>query len=405
MIKKTLIIAIIFFVIALLVGSYFLFFNRSSPEAENSDSEFPFGGLSGDNPLTNSPEISSTDTSLGENIIPVTPLMNLSRLPIAGTHVSKVSTSTLVRYNIRASGHTYEVNLNAGTTSKLTNTTIPRIQESFWLSNGTRTLLRYVNETGDGITTYNAEITKKLLASPTEVGELTGKFMTENITNLAVSPDSKRFFFITESEMGAQGYVTDAVNDTQTQIFSFPVSEWITQWPTQDTITVTTKPSSRIDGYVYSLNTKTRVFKKMLGGVLGLTTLTNPTAEYIAYADNQLNLSIFDVKSQTSSPTNVKTLPEKCVWSKKDTTILYCAVSTKAVYGTLPDSWYQGKVTFQDEFYKIDTKNKQFDAVSLLEKTHNQKMDIINPILSAQDDYIIFTNRNNGTLWSLEINR
>lgn len=402
MLKKILIIAIIFFIGAALVTWYVLFFRNSPTTVVPSENTgLPISEEGGDNFNAQFSSAPYEEDANGNYVIPVSALMNLSQQPVAGAYVTQIGTSTLVRYNLRSSGHITEVNVGTGTTTKIANTTIPKIYESVWLSSG-QTLIRYLDEK-NSIVTYNAKIVTPTATNGLEIGELSGTFMPTQITSLSRSPSNKEIFFLREEGAGSAGYITDSAGTKTTGVFNSPLSEWNTQWPYASSIMLTTKPSYSVNGYLYSLNPSTKGVKKIMGGVLGLTTLVNPSGEFVAYANNTLTLRIHPIQSGADVITTVKTLPEKCVWSQKNKTTLYCAASTQGIRGNFPDDWYQGKVSFADEIYKIDTKTGNSSVLSALAQDYTNPLDIINPELSKNEDYIIFTNKIDGTLWSFHL--
>ena len=53
----------------------------------------------------------------------------------------------------------------------------------------------------------------------------------------------------------------------------------------------------------------------------------------------------------------LETLPEKCVWSKADASIFYCAVPENIPADNIyPDVWYQGLMSFSDAIWKVNIK-------------------------------------------------
>ncbi len=404
MLKKVLIGSIIFFVLAVGFTSYMLFFRKSTPEG-TSPTYQPFGQTSGEAPLSNTsnPNISTPD--IGENSpINVSPLMRISREPAAGGIIIQSGQNALVRYTLRATGHINETNLRTGTSSRVANTTIPKLYESLWFPGGNRTLMRYLNDSGTSITTYDAEfVAPKSTTTPSSLFEVRGSFLSSGITTLAISPDAQKIFFLQEDVGKGIGFVSDAAGLKRTQIFNSPLKEWTAEWPSQSQITLTTKPTYITPGYIYSLNPTSGSLKKIFGGISGLTTKTNPTSELIAFADNTMNLKILTAKTGVAAPTNLSTLPEKCVWSKADKDVIYCAVPTNGRGNNYPDTWYQGSVSFTDDIYKIDTKAQKYYLVAALQKNFGASIDAINLSLSSNGDYLLFSNKKDDTLWSLSL--
>jgi hypothetical protein len=134
--------------------------------------------------------------------------------------------------------------------------------------------------------------------------------------------------------------------------------EWLVSWPKEGTITLTTKPSATIPGFLYFLNSQTGNFSRVIGNINGLTTKTNRDASEVLYSDSLSGtpkLYLLNVKSGERKLLLWNTLPEKCLWSNTDVKIVYCAVPKGFPTGDYPDAWYQGLVNFTDDIWMINT--------------------------------------------------
>jgi len=72
-------------------------------------------------------------------------LRKISEKPIAGALAFKSGESTLVRFVDKASGHIFEANVQDTNLQRLTNTTMPKIQEAVWAGENS-VVLRYLKE-------------------------------------------------------------------------------------------------------------------------------------------------------------------------------------------------------------------------------------------------------------------
>jgi hypothetical protein len=404
MLKKVLIIAILFFVIAVGITGYMLFY-RNSPHKKGELTDgttSPFGGNPGDRVLPTT-ETTPTQNQAVNIRIPITDLMNLSPDPVVGSVAFTRGGTPYVRYNLRATGHVLEVNLITGTSSKISNKTIPKLQQAFWMPDGKQTFIQYLDNSESSITTYYSEFKQGTTSSDTYIEE--GGFFRPNISSLAVAPDAKKIFSLIDNQYGGFGIITDKKDENSHELFISPLHEWIAEWPEANTITITTKPASSVGGYMYFLNAKTGAQRKIIGNVIGLTTLTNPTAQKILYTDASLALRLLDVATQTSVALPAQTLPEKCVWSKKQKNIIYCAIPSTIPYSSYPEDWYQGKVGFSDNIYSIDTSKGTYTSLAQLDSTYKKSIDVTNMSISSNEDYLIFSNKKDGTLWSLKLSQ
>jgi len=102
----------------------------------------------------------------------------------------------------------------------------------------------------------------------------------------------------------------------------------LSQWPTNNAITLSTKPSANIPGYMYSMDGTGKNLGQVLGNVNGLTTMESPNGKFILYGDNNLSLYIYRTDTKNSAVLGIKTLPEKCVWGSGND-VIYCAVPNR----------------------------------------------------------------------------
>ncbi|MBP9771406.1 MAG: hypothetical protein KBD16_00560 [Candidatus Pacebacteria bacterium] len=269
------------------------------------------------------------------------------------TSAGLLATTTLesARFVDRKTGNIYDFSLETGDTKRLTNTTIPRIQEALFGVNGSAVALRYLADDNETIETYLAPLSTDLYASSTE---LVGSFLQQNIPSLAWSPTGAELSYVTITNTGATGRIANANGTNARVIFSSPLTEWNIAWKTPDALLFTTNPSHYAPGTIARV-TPTGGKTHLLSGTRGLTALANPSGSRIVYSfsdGSATKLFVYDAGSRESTALALTTLPEKCVWANDDNII--CAIPN-TLYEKLPDAWYQNTVSFTDTFWMIDT--------------------------------------------------
>ena len=143
-----------------------------------------------------------------------------------------------------------------------------------------------------------------------------------------------------------------------------------------------------------------------MGDIVGLTTLKKPDGTGLIYGSTVAqNISLFykDLIKNTGAFLTENTLPEKCVWSKKNTDTLYCAVPRVIPISNYPETWYQGLVSFSDNLLKINTKTGAIDMLIDPTVEAGQAIDGIKLSLDDKENYLIFINKKDSSLWSLEL--
>lgn len=404
--RKTKIIFIIVFIIvgAIMLGLYF--YNKKNTSNTNTTTSFyqkfnPFGGsnkVTNEGDTTNNPETNTTETTEKNK-----KLHKLTDFAVAGaaffedTRVSSTPGSTpeivpSLRYVERATGHVYQMYLDNKTIGKISNSTIPMVHETIFDSKANSMIFRYLSPEDKSITSFLATLGGK------------SGFLNTNILQVSLSPDKSKFFSIIKNTNGVIG-VTKSFNETKTsQVFTSAFSEWLPQWVTEQSVYLTTKPSYLVDGSVFSLNISNGTLTKLFGGVAGLTTLASVDGKEILYSastNTGPRLNVFNIKNHTSVDLDKFGLPEKCIWSS-DNINVYCAIPSTIKGTQFPDSWYQGIISFDDFFVKINTATK---SVSTLANSVEEgtPVDGTNLFLSKTEDKLFFINKKDYTLWSLDL--
>ena len=310
-----------------------------------------------------------------------------------------------LRYTAKADGKVYETFADAINETQFTTTVIPKVYDAYFANKCQSVAMRYLNDDGKTIETFVGALPKEVLGGDTASDtEIKGSFLPENISDLNVSPDTLSLFylFIQGDNDSSVGITADSLGGKKVQIFSSPFTEWLSQWPNSRMITLTTKPSAGVPGYMYAVDPNKKDFNKILGNINGLTTLASPSGKLILYSNDNLSLSIYNTDTKNSSPLGLKTLAEKCVWGKLSDTI-YCAVPKNIEGSNYPDTWYQGEVSFADNIWKINTADGTTSLISDPASTVGEDIDGIKLALDENQNYLFFINKKDSYLWELNL--
>ncbi|HEX2792301.1 MAG TPA: hypothetical protein VHO23_01115 [Candidatus Paceibacterota bacterium] len=399
--------------IGLLVGAYFLFFAgngtglTATPGGTFGTADDRAGGLG-----------AVTDTGVpvsgaGTQVAPR--LLQLSSAPVAkgafslytpaqtatassstatGTPetVVTVPEETEVRYIDRQSGNVYSFRIHERVMTRLSNKTLPGIEEANWSRSGDRAFVRFLEGVGDG----QERISTFMLPANGEGGY----FLEQDIEQVLVASTS----IVTRTASGSGSSVASASLDGTgaVSLFTSPLRSIMLSYFGSGFI-ATTKPSASLDGYSFSVD-RAGSFTRLLGPLAGLSTLASPDASRVLYTYSdrgKIVTQVLSLADRTTVPLPLATLPEKCVWSS-DSATLYCGVPT-ALTGTLPDDWHQGARAFSDRIWKIDLATRVatlvFDPVQLADT----QIDAISLTLDNANDVLVFMNKTDGSLWSYDL--
>jgi len=412
-------IIIISAVILLILGGLLFFYFRSAntggnqPQTAQSNVN-PFGNAPGNKPSTgvagNAAGSGGQTVQIGTSTQVLARLTELYSNPTSGSmfFVNK-SNQDVLQFVDRANGNVYQYlpQPQSGQATRLTNTTIPKIEETVWSATGNSLIYRYLENDTDTINSFSGAIS---ISSSTNggLGQVTGAFLDQNIAELVADPKGDKIFGLKEKSdgSGSSGILSNFDGTGKKQIFDSPVSFWNISWPATSIIAFTTKPTYKDFGYLFFFNTGSYTFSRILGDVAGLSTVTNGDASLVAYSgseNNAFGLSIYDVKNKTDKTITIPTLADKCVWSAKDDTVLYCGVPQTIPPDNYPDAWYQGTESFSDNIWMIDTKSAVATELYQTNPAQGENIDMMDLAMSPDDKYLSFTNKNDLSEWMLAI--
>lgn len=408
-------IALVAILAALLI--YYFFFNANNggigpgfptststptiPRPTGGGGNQPGGGGSSGGGETGGGGGGGTTGNLPGSFRPI--LRQITTIPTASGVIFEKDNRSYIRYIERAKGNVYETDATVVKASRLSNTTIPQVYEAFWNNNGGSVMARLLKDS-DTIQTFSATVVPKGSGE----GELRGEFLTGDIKNLVLSPSGTQISYLINNPDGVSGILASFDGRKKVQIFDSPLKEWLLSWPKENIVTVTSKAGAGSNGLLMFIDTGTGKKEVVLSGVKGLTTLTSSDGSKVLYSmssQNTLSTKLLKVADKSSSPFSLTTLPEKCVWSRLKKNIVYCAVPENLPGADYPDSWYQGVASFRDEIWKIDTETGASEFIMNLGDQSRVDFDAVNLKLNSKENFILLTNKNDLTLWELQLSQ
>jgi len=380
-----------------IAGYFYLTNTKVSPNGEVSLTE---GGLVENNTLPEEDTTSVPTADLAPGEVPR--LRKISATPISGAEIFTLKTGTssqdsVIKYIDRATGNAYQTTRNSLETKRITTTTLPKTYFAYFMDGGISVVLQSLTESS-AVSTYVASLNE---AS----SEIFGKYIRENAFPLVVSPFKNRFFYLTKESTGAVGYISDS-KTKETQVFSHPLSDWSVQWVNENTLMFTTKPASAIQSVSYLYDLRVKKLSKVFGPKNGLTALSSPLLDKIIYSETiqeKLLTGIHDTKTNSDTYLEQTTLADKCVWSSTSV-IVYCGVPKTIPSGKLPDIWYQGLLSTNDRIVAINTNTQEETIIVDPQNEAGEEIDTQDLKLSADGNYLIFTNKKDLSLWGLKLN-
>lgn len=322
------------------------------------------------------------------------------------TFVNKEGEPSL-RYIEKGTGHINEIAFSERIPTKVSNTTITGVNESYWGKDGSVVIFKRLESPSNSIQTIYGVIEAGSSAEVTaegSVGKLIGTVLPVDTMGIAISPAKDKVFYTVKQGDSTIGIISPldvkGPSSNKIQVWNSPVSEWIASWPKTSSIYLQTRASSQEKGYLYSISLdKSNKLKREFGDVIGFTAKVSPSGGKTLYSETTGTgfVAYFsDTASGGISMFPARTLPEKCVWDKQNESTLYCGVPRTITGSKYPDSWYQGAVSFTDEIWKIDLDTNSGTAIIDANTLGENNIDVTNPILSDDGNYLGFINKKTG---------
>ena len=427
--KFFIIITIILAIFVLALTGYYFIIQSNTPGSKVTTTSvfknfFPFGGNTASVPTTG-----TTQTNTLTNEPPVSTLVDvkLRKLyadPIAGFGDTETASGTVVRFMDTATGHVFETDLFSPRQERITNTTIPVVYNAYWGNDINSFITMYLKDNDRTVSTYSVYLSR---ASTTRGSEGGIKLLTNTQVpsiNLSSNPYvisaiplaqevasisvlNSNMFYVVQSQYGSTGFISNLHGGKQKQVWNSPITEIIPQFVNDTTIAITTKPYQNVSGFLYFINTITGGVKRVLGDIPGLSTLVSPDAKKVLNfaSGGGVALSVMHTDTQVQDTVTPTTFPEKCVWSKKDTTVVYCAVPHQILGEESLTDWYKGKKQFSDDVWKYDLTTNTSHVIENISTDTTDEIDVIKPVLTPNEKYLLFVNKKDGALWSLDLTK
>jgi len=338
-------------------------------------------------------------------------LRAVAKVPVIGATVYDQDGLQMIRYTERGTGNVLDTALaTVEPATTVSSNSITRIGESLWSPDGTVTLVRRYTSDAAGLTNYLGRIvsngtTTDGQRTPTK---LDGRALPENIVDAALSPDGEYVFFLERTDAGVTGYLESTSLGVRRSVWSSPLTNLSIAWDAPETIVVYTNPASIGEGMVWLLNPAYGTSNLVLAKQYGLAARTDPTGERILYSMLETKEGVPSLRLLDTDMGKVVFLPqttivEKCAWGTVQTDRLYCAIAANITASGYLEQWYMGRMESQDTIWQIDladgTAQQVLNPVELTKDT----FDIVDLVVSPNEDFLIFRTRQNSILWATRI--
>lgn len=340
-------------------------------------------------------------------------VFKISDGPVAGATFMQEPrpTTTVARFVMQQNGHVLDLPIDSpGSVARaVSNTTIPGALEVVWEmgSDATRqaalgAVLRYADQ---GII-KSVVLNFPQTSATTTVQPVRIQFLPDNISSLAASPDGTSIVYLVATAGGSDGYVARADGTNQKKLFSLPLSQVTVLWPSTGTILATSRAAAGVPGIAFSVQAASGAVSPILYAA-GLTATADPGFNQVVYqnADGADNFTYaHNTKTNLDRSLSFDPIPEKCIWSRVEQSLMYCAVPLSYVPGDYLDLWHKGAASVADS---IVSYNLATGANTIIATPGSAQggvaSDILQMALSADEKYLLFVKKGDRGLWGVRL--
>jgi len=360
-----------------------------------------FGGLFGSTYENITANTSDFEAGASASSTAITPrLWQITKTPVAGAGFmsSTAEASSTIRFVERGTGYVLEAEPGSGKLARLTNTLVPRVYEALIGENGA-VILRGVNDAG--FITTSAGLATSTMATSKDPSALNLSILPQNIQDIVLSPNGEKIVYLLREEDGRASIVQSMWNGMGSKrLATLGVSGWQMRWLSDARIFLTQNPAEGIVNNAYELK-KDGALSRVLSGANGLVIL--PRENSSAYLSSSAG---FILSARTNPKASTITLPirttaDKCVWSPNEEFVAYCAVPQILPEEGALAARLRGEMHTSDSWWRVDVNASR---VELLYAPGNMlQIDVENPSVDANGEYIAFMNARDKSLWLLRI--
>lgn len=387
--KRLLLFTIIIFMAVL---SAFLIYNayKSEPTIEETAEE------AAKRLATEEGEVDRKIVYTGEGTTASRTLFSITTEPIVSPVVT--DDKTFIKYFLQENGQLYKSSFDGDKTLQISASPLKNFTKGIWSINK-HWMISLFTDSSDTVTKYFYDYKTN---SPIK--------LNQNIKYLSWSPDGNEIAYHYENEYLNENNISISYPDgTNTQsVFETRLQDLIVDWTTNDSITIWQKPSGFVESSVYSIDTTTGEFSKLIDKKYGLNISWSPMKNKLLYSATNKNgkdigLYLADSEGKNAKNLNIVSLVEKTAWSHDNRTIYYAQPKVISTNETvLPDDFYKGIFHSSDILWRVNTET--MDKTMLFFPSDTAiKIDAENLFLSPEEDYLFFINRYDGRLYGINL--
>lgn len=326
-------------------------------------------------------------------------LWQVTKTPVAGANFIPLGASSTLRFVERGTGYVLEADPEKGVLRRITNTLIPRVYEALVGVNGS-IILRSIDES-ENIITSAGQITSTSTSTTTAPKALAVRQLQQNIRTIALHPSGEEILYLEQRSNEKSSVIRAAWNGTGVRsIGELGIEGWQIHW-LSDNRMIFVQNAGGGPNYAYEFM-ENKTLSSLATAALGLSVLPRTNSPTLLYSNlaGGLVLSV-RVDTKTDPLTlSIRTSADKCVWAPEKVLIVYCAVPQTLPSADFLDAHLKGEGHTADTWWRVDVRTGRTEILS----TENMpQIDVENPVMDPEGNYIAFMNARDKSLWLLRV--
>lgn len=305
------------------------------------------------------------------------------------------ATSTVIIFVDKMTGYIYGYPLETGKLFQISNTIMPGVYDAYIFEDGKKVFMRYIDQEKNKIVGVIANI-PNVQENEMPLPLTNIQYISSQVTSIATNYKRDKVSYLVANDTGSSIYTLTAKGPAL--VISSPFKEWNLSYG-GDNLYVTTKPSAYVIGATLSVPT----FQPEVTEKTGLMSTPGEGGVIVNSMWSSQGVATFISNNGEMKLITSQTLASKCAWGEKK--FLLCGVPRTPSRKTegMPDDWLQGRVSFSDDIFAVDTVTGQTYALYTF-KQGEGSFDVTNMTIAKGNIYVSFNKKQDATLWLLNTN-
>lgn len=302
----------------------------------------------------------------------------------------------VIKFYSLSDGALYQNLFSGGQTTKISGVKLNGVVSAEWSFDGSQSVVRLDSNGRSNYYLYDYSTGETVNYDP-------------NVSKIVFSPNQSNIAYLFYDPAKEEGNISiaDATAQNWKNIFSTVITDWSIDWPSENLISLLTLPSGLAQSALYIINPNTLDYELAISDLYGLTAKVSPDGKKVIYSytdskGENIKTSLSNIDGSDQKEMQFITLADKCVFTH-DSKKIICGAITNYSDETLPDDYYMGMFKSNDAIIQYNTENSQTISVLPLSEAGPIPIDVSEPTLSPEEDYLFFINRWNGRPYSLPL--